>query len=63
MFVRTADVAAQINLPDAKKMVMPGDNIVTRLKLNFPLPLEVGQRFALREGQKTIAAGVIAKLL
>lgn len=63
MFIRTADVAAQIILPDAKKMVMPGDNLVSKLKLNFPLPVEIGQRFALREGHKTIAAGVVSKIL
>ena len=44
-------------------MAMPGDNVTTTMKLNYPLPLLTGQRFALREGGKTVAAGVITKLL
>lgn len=42
---------------------MPGDNVSAKLKLNFPLPVEPGLRFALREGGRTIAAGVISKVL
>lgn len=45
------------------QMAMPGDNLTAHLKLNVPLPIVVGQRFALREGGKTVAAGVITKLL
>lgn len=44
-------------------MAMPGDNFTATMKLNYPLPLQNGQRFALREGGKTVAAGVITKLL
>lgn len=44
-------------------MAMPGDNITVAMKLSYPLPLVKGQRFALREGGKTVAAGVITKLL
>ena len=44
-------------------MAMPGDNLTCNLKLNFPLPIVKGQRFALREGGKTVAAGGITKLL
>ena len=44
-------------------MGMPGDNITVNMKLNYPLPILKGQRFALREGGKTVAAGVITKLL
>jgi len=44
-------------------MAMPGDNVTVAMKLNYPLPLVKGQRFALREGGKTVAAGVITKLL
>jgi elongation factor Tu len=43
-------------------MAMPGDNLTVGLKLNYPLPILVGQRFAVREGGKTVAAGVITKL-
>jgi len=62
-FVRTADTAVDITLPEGMQMAMPGDNLTTSLKLNFPLPIVKGQRFALREGGKTVAAGVITKLL
>jgi len=44
-------------------MAMPGDNLTTMMKLMYPLPILQGQRFALREGGKTVAAGVITKLL
>jgi len=44
-------------------MAMPGDNLTTSMKLMYPLPILQGQRFALREGGKTVAAGVITKLL
>jgi len=44
-------------------MAMPGDNLTAHCKLNVPLPIVLGQRFALREGGKTVAAGVITKLL
>lgn len=44
-------------------MAMPGDNLTTTMKLYVPLPILKGQRFALREGGKTVAAGVITKLL
>jgi len=62
-FVRTADTAVDITLPEGMQMAMPGDNLTASLKLNFPLPIVKGQRFALREGGKTVAAGVITKLL
>jgi len=44
-------------------MAMPGDNLAVTMKLHYPLPILKGQRFALREGGKTVAAGVITKLL
>jgi len=44
------------------EMAMPGDNLTVKMKLNYPLPILVGQRFAVREGGKTVAAGVITKL-
>ena len=62
-FIRTADTAVDITLPDDAQMGMPGDNLTVGMKLNFPLPILKGQRFALREGGKTVAAGVITKLL
>ena len=62
-FIRTADVAVDIILPEEVQMGMPGDNLTVNMKLNYPLPILKGQRFALREGGKTVAAGVITKLL
>lgn len=44
-------------------MALPGDNLTIKMKLNFPLPITTGLRFAFREGGKTVAAGVITKLL
>ena len=52
-----------INLPESVAMGMPGDNLTVSMKLHYPLPILKGQRFALREGGKTVAAGVITKLL
>jgi len=62
-FIRTADVSVDVKLPEEVQMAMPGDNITTEMKLYYPLPILTGQRFALREGGRTVAAGVITKLL
>ncbi len=62
-FIRTADIACDVTLPVDVQMALPGDNLNIKMKLNFPIPLHVGQRFAFREGGKTVAAGVITKLL
>lgn len=62
-FIRTADTAVDLALPEGMAMAMPGDNLTASMKLNYPLPIVLGQRFALREGGKTVAAGVITKLL
>lgn len=62
-FIRTADVSVDVELPEEVQMAMPGDNITTSMKLYYPLPILKGQRFALREGGRTVAAGVITKLL
>jgi len=62
-FIRTADCAADVTLPDNVEMAMPGDNLTVKMKLNYPLPILEGQRFAVREGGRTVAAGVITKLL
>lgn len=62
-FIRTADVAVDVTLPESQQMAMPGDNFAAIMKLNYPLPILPGLRFALREGGKTVAAGVITKLL
>lgn len=62
-FIRTADTAVDLTLPKDMQMAMPGDNVTVGMKLYYPLPVVKGQRFALREGGKTVAAGVITKLL
>ena len=62
-FMRTADVAVDISLPDKMQMAMPGDSFECHMKLNYPLPLQEKLRFALREGGKTVAAGVVTKIL
>ena len=61
-FIRTADCAVDITLPESVEMAMPGDNLTVGCKLMIPLPVLVGQRFAVREGGRTVAAGVITKL-
>lgn len=55
-------MAAQITLKNDNKLGMPGDNITADLELHFPLPISTGLRFALREGGKTIAAGIVSKV-
>lgn len=62
-FIRTADVQAAIKLPEEKKMAVGGDHFSCTLKLQVPLPIYVGCRYALREGGKTVGGGVITKLL
>jgi len=62
-FIRTADCAVDVTLPENVEMAMPGDNLTIGMKLNYPLPILTGQRFAVREGGRTVAAGVITKLL
>lgn len=62
-FIRTADCAVDVTLPEGTEMAMPGDNLTVNMKLNYPLPIVEGQRFAIREGGRTVAAGVISELL
>lgn len=63
IYLRTADVAAEINLPEGVKMGMPGDQVNVTIKLANPLPIDLGQKFAIREGGKTVAAGVVSKVM
>ncbi|CAA0832066.1 Elongation factor Tu- mitochondrial [Striga hermonthica] len=60
-YMRTADVTGKVELPENVKMVMPGDNVTAIFDLIYPVPLEAGQRFALREGGRTVGAGVVSK--
>lgn len=62
-FIRTADVTGDVQLPDDKEMVMPGDNTTVTCTLIEPVAMHEGLRFALREGGRTVGAGVVAKIL
>lgn len=59
LYYKTADTAVEIELPENVKIAKPGDNLSIKAKLHFPLTIVKGARFALREGGKTIAAGVV----
>ncbi|MCH3728789.1 elongation factor Tu, partial [Campylobacter coli] len=60
---RTTDVTGTIDLPADKEMVLPGDNVTMTVKLLAPIAMEEGLRFAIREGGRTVGAGVVAKIL
>ena len=62
-YIRTTDVTGTIQLPEGVEMVMPGDNIKMKVKLIEPVALEEGLRFAIREGGRTVGAGVITKVI
>ena len=62
-YVRTTDVTGTINLPDGVEMVMPGDNLTITVDLIQPIALNVGLRFAIREGGRTVGAGQVTQLL
>jgi len=62
-YFRTTDVTGDVKLPDGVEMVMPGDNVTMEAALITPIALEEGQRFAVREGGRTVGAGVVAKIL
>jgi len=62
-YIRTTDVTGSIELPQGVEMVMPGDNIRMSVKLIQPVALEEGLRFAIREGGRTVGAGVVTKIL
>jgi elongation factor Tu len=62
-YIRTTDVTGTIELPEGVEMVMPGDNINMKIKLIYPVALEKGLRFAIREGGKTVGAGTISRII
>ena len=62
-YIRTMDVTGSVELPAGVEMVMPGDNTNLQVKLIVPVALEVGSRFAIREGGRTVGAGVITKIV
>ena len=62
-YIRTTDVTGEVTLPQGTEMVMPGDTIKFAVKLIAPVALEEKQRFAIREGGKTVGAGVVTKII
>ena len=62
-YIRTTDVTGEVTLPEKVEMVMPGDTVTFKVKLVAPVALEDKQRFAVREGGKTVGAGVVTKIV
>ena len=62
-YIRTSDITGEIGLPEGVEMVMPGDNITMTINLITPVAIEEGLRFAIREGGRTVGAGVFTRLL
>ena len=62
-YIRTTDVTGEVTLPEKTEMVMPGDTITFKVKLVAPVALEEKNRFAIREGGKTVGAGVVTKII
>jgi elongation factor Tu len=62
-YFRTTDVTGAVELPEGAEMVMPGDNIQMKVELISPIAMEEGLRFAIREGGRTVGAGVVAKII
>jgi len=62
-YIRTTDVTGEIALPEGVEMAMPGDNIVMNVTLIYPVALDEGLRFAIREGGRTIGSGVVTKII
>ncbi len=62
-YFRTTDVTGAVTLPEGVEMVMPGDNIAVEVKLISPIAMEEGLRFAIREGGRTVGAGVVSSII
>jgi elongation factor Tu len=62
-YFRTTDVTGSIKLPEGTEMVMPGDNVQMEVELIAPIAMEQGLRFAIREGGRTVGAGVVASII
>jgi elongation factor Tu len=62
-YFRTTDVTGAVSLPSGVEMVMPGDNIKINVELIAPIAMEDGLRFAIREGGRTVGAGVVSKVI
>ena len=62
-YFRTTDITGAVELPEGTEMVMPGDNVQMKVELIAPIAMDEGLRFAIREGGRTVGAGVVAKIL
>jgi elongation factor Tu len=62
-YIRTLDVTGEIHLPEGREMVMPGDNVSVEVKLIYPVALNAGLRFAIREGGRTVGAGQVTEIV
>jgi len=62
-YFRTTDVTGTVDLPDGTEMVMPGDNIAMQVNLIAPIAMDEGLRFAIREGGRTVGAGVVSSII
>jgi elongation factor Tu len=62
-YIRTTDVTGNISLPEGVEMVLPGDNIEMGVELITPVAIEEGLRFAIREGGRTVGAGVVTQII
>jgi elongation factor Tu len=62
-YLRTLDVTGEIHLPEGREMVMPGDNVSIEVELIYPVALNIGLRFAIREGGRTVGAGQVTEIL
>jgi elongation factor Tu len=62
-YFRTTDVTGSVTLPAGVEMVMPGDRVSIEVELIMPIAMEEGLRFAIREGGRTVGAGVVGKIL
>ena len=62
-YFRTTDVTGEVQLPEGTEMVMPGDNVTIGVKLIAPIAMDEGLRFAIREGGRTVGAGIVASIV
>ncbi|MFI5367100.1 MAG: elongation factor Tu, partial [Candidatus Binatia bacterium] len=62
-YFRTTDVTGVVTLPGGTEMVMPGDNVRVSIELITPIAMDEGLRFAIREGGRTVGAGVVSKII
>ena len=62
-FIRTLDITGEISLPEGVEMVMPGDNVHITVDLIYPVAINEGLQFAIREGGRTVGAGQVTKLI